>query len=206
MENYNIDKNQAQTDVAKVGLYAGGIIINNALQNTKVSVNPYSGNVPQNYNPDEPVSVSMLGTPVYSNLDIQGGSYTDNNGNTITYPSLTLDAVLFVVTQSKNIVITNIQGRNGSIKEYIADDDYNVTITGIIAGGNNVYPKNEVLALKKVLDSPTAININSWFLNQFGVHTIVIKDYNFGQEAGRNSQQAFSISAISDVPVILQIR
>jgi hypothetical protein len=206
MENYNIDKNQAQTDVAKVGLYAGGIIINNALQNTKVSVNPYSGNVPQNYNPDEPVSVSMLGTPVYSNLDVQGGSYTDNNGNTITYPSLTLDAVLFVVTQSKNIVITNIQGRNGSIKEYIADDDYNVTITGIIAGGNNVYPKNEVLALKKVLDSPTAININSWFLNQFGVHTIVIKDYNFGQEAGRNSQQAFSISAISDVPVILQIR
>lgn len=206
MENYNIDKNQAITDVAKVGLYAGGIIINNALQKTKVTVNAYDGKVPQNYTPDEPVAISQLGTPVYSNLDIQGGTYTDNDNNTINYPSITLDAVLFVVTQSKNIVITNVQGRNGSIKEYISDDDYNITITGIIAGQNNVYPKTEVLALKKILDSPVAINVNSWFLNQFGVHSIVVKDYNFNQEAGRNSQQAFSISAISDIPVILQIR
>jgi hypothetical protein len=206
MENYNIDKNQVLTDVSKVGAYAGGIIINNALQNSRVQPNLYNGKIDQNYTPDEPVAVSMLGTPVYSNLDLQGGTYTDNDGNTINYPSVTLDAVLFVVTQSKNIVITNIQGRNGSIKEYISDDDYNITITGIIAGGNNVYPKNEVLALKKVLDSPVAINVNSWFLNQFGVHSFVVKDYNFNQEAGRNSQQAFSISAISDVPVILQIR
>jgi len=206
MENYNIDKNQALTDVSKVGQYAGGIIINNALQSSRVAPNLYNGKIDQNYTPDEPVAVSMLGTPVYSNLDLQGGTYTDNDGNTINYPSITLDAVLFVVTQSKNIVITNIQGRNGSIKEYISDDDYNITITGIIAGGNNVYPKNEVLALKKVLDSPVAINVNSWFLNQFGVHSFVVKDYNFNQEAGRNSQQSFSISAISDVPVILQIR
>ena len=206
MENYNIDKNQALTDVSKAGLYAGGIIINNALQGSRVQPNLYNGRIDQNYTPDEPVAVSMLGTPVYSNLDIQGGTYTDNDGNTINYPSVTLDAVLFVVTQSKNIVITNVQGRNGSIKEYISDDDYNITITGIIAGGNNVYPKNEVLALKKVLDSPVAINVNSWFLNQFGVHSFVVKDYNFNQEAGRNSQQSFSISAISDLPVILQIR
>ena len=206
MENYNIDKNQALTDVSKVGAYAGGIIINNAIQSSRVQPNLYNGRIDQNYTPDEPVAVSMLGTPVYSNLDVQGGSYTDNDGNTINYPSITLDAVLFVVTQSKNIVITNVQGRNGSIKEYISDDDYNITITGIIAGGNNVYPKNEVLALKKVLDSPVALNVNSWFLNQFGVHSFVVKDYNFNQEAGRNSQQSFSISAISDIPVILQIR
>lgn len=206
MENYNIDKNQAPIDVSKVGAYAGGIIINNALQGSRVQPNLYNGRIDQNYTPDEPVAVSMLGTPVYSNLDIQGGTYTDNDNNTITYPSITLDAVLFVVTQSKNIVITTIQGRNGSIKEYIADDDYNITITGIIAGGNNVYPKNDVLALKKVLDSPVALQVNSWFLNQFGVHSFVVKDYNFNQEAGRNSQQSFSVSAISDTPVILQIR
>jgi len=195
--------NQNAIDLGKVVTNA---IVINSLPHPNVPNNQYDGNIPNTYNPDERVATSMLGTPVYSDLNIQGGSYTDNDGNTITFPAVQLDTILFVVTQSKNIVITNVQGRNGSIKEYISDDDYNITISGTIIGSNNVYPKDDVLGLKKVLDAPISLNVNSWFLNQFGVHGIVVKDYNFPQVAGRNSQQEFTISAISDLPVILQIR
>lgn len=212
MEDYPKQNNNNQIaeqiliDTAKIGSYAGGIFIANASQQPR-NIDDFNSRIPNNYQPDKPLGFSKsLGTPIYSDLDIQGGSYTDTDGNPITFPAIRFETVLFIVSQSKQIVTTNIQGRNGSIKEYISDDDYAITINGIITGQNNVYPRDSVLSLKKVLDAPVALQINSWFLRQFGIFSIVINDYNFPQVAGRNSQQEFSISALSDLPVILQIR
>lgn len=154
---------------------------------------------------DAALYLSSLGTPVYSDLDISGGTYTDGDTQR-TYPALRFATVLFFVNMSKSIVVTNIQGRNGSVKEYISDDDYQITIQGTIVGSQNTYPKESVDALKRVLDAPVALKVNSWYLNQLGIHSVVVKDYSLPQVAGRNNQQEFSISCLSDTPVILQIQ
>ncbi|MEI8137589.1 MAG: DUF6046 domain-containing protein, partial [Bacteroidota bacterium] len=74
---------------------------------------------------------SYLGTYTFSNL-----SLTDKStGNTIV-----IDTALFNVTQTKNIITTSIQGRNGTVKEYISLGDYNVTIKGVLTGTNGLYP------------------------------------------------------------------
>lgn len=168
--------------------------------------NPYKGKIPTPPETDKAIAISSLGTPVYSNLDIQAGAYTDDNGNTINYPSFRCDSVLFIVSQSKNIVKTAIQGRNGTVKEFISDGDYQISISGSISSkGNNIYPKDDVIALDKILKAPVAIAVNSWYLNQFGIHNIVIEYYSLPQQPGRNSQQDFQITATSDLPVILQL-
>ena len=75
---------------------------------------------------------SYLGTPVFSNLDFIGGSYKNLQGEQIEYEDLRIDTVLFDVSQQKNVVTTEIQGRNGTIKEYISDGDFAINISGLI--------------------------------------------------------------------------
>ncbi len=80
---------------------------------------------------DQPVAISLLGTNVYSNLIFDAGSY-EKDGKTTNFNSIQLDTVLINISQSKNIVTTALQGRNGTVKEYISDGDYVIQVSGMI--------------------------------------------------------------------------
>lgn len=156
---------------------------------------------------DKPLYKGVLGTDVYSNLDISGGTYTDNTGKQVAFDGIVIDTVLFNVSQSKNILKTNIQGSdNGTVKEYIGMGDYNIDISLIITGDNGVHPFNKVAQLKRIFDAPMALKVNSYYLNNLGIFNIVIENYSFPQDMGGYSQQQVSIQAVSDSPVILQIQ
>lgn len=148
---------------------------------------------------------SALGTPVYTNLQFTGKNYEDQYGRPKQFPTLVFDTVIMTVNQSKNIVTTAIQGRDGTVKEYIGMGDYVITINGIITGANGHYPVDEVRELKKMLDAPIAIDVVSWYLQNLDISTIVIKDYDIPQVEGGYSYQRFSINALSDTPQEIQI-
>ena len=162
-------------------------------------------NIPQGPTPDAPVATSVLNTPVYTNIRFLPKTYTDNTGKSITTDDLTYDAVLITVSQSKKIIKTEIQGRDGTVKEYIGMDDYHVQVNGIITGSNGVHPAQDIARLKKMLDAPVAIDVVSAYLQNLGVHSLVVEDSTFAQEAGGYSYQTFSISFISDIPQQLRL-
>jgi len=147
----------------------------------------------------------MLGAPVFSDLNISAGSYVDNNGKTISYNQIKIDTVLFDVRQSKNLVFTPIQGSNTTVKEYISDQDYQINIIGVLSAPNGQFPFQDMADLIKVLKAPIPLSINSWYLQLFNIYNIVITDYDMNMRAGYYSQQAFSISCVSDEPVELKI-
>jgi hypothetical protein len=174
------------------------------------------------YSPDEPIGgLSVLGTPVYSNLKIYGFSFTDNQGNLQTLPNdqygsgqnantrigsnnghyQLFDSVLITLTQPIRVVKTEIQGRDGTVKEYIGKDDAQLVINIGIFGKNGVYPASEVQKLKRWLDAPLSKKITAWWLNDLGINNIVVTDYTMPQVEGGYSYQLFSINAISDAPV-----
>lgn len=135
-----------------------------------------------------------LGANVFSNLDIAGF--------VIKFP-----LVLFNVMQKRNIVTTKIQGRDGSIKEYISDEDYEINIKGTIPGVNGVFPLLSVTELMKICKAKQALHINSFYLNNiFGIYDIVISSYSMDQAAGRTSEFPFSITAVSDTPIQLKLK
>jgi Domain of unknown function (DUF6046) len=169
-------------------------------------INLFQNQVPPSGQLDKPLYYGDLGTPIFSNLEIQGGSYTDEFGKQVTFAGITIDTILYTVNQSKEIVKTIMQGRPGSVKEYICDGDYNILISGIITGGNGLHPYDAVSQLKAILDAPVALNINSKYLQNLGIYSIVVEDYTIGQSVGSMGQQPFNITAVSDVPVILQIK
>lgn len=154
---------------------------------------------------DEKASVSYFGTPVYSNLKIRPFEYNNLEGKTISIKNgIKIDSVLITITQTKNIVTTPIQGRNGTEKEYISDGDYQIEITGVINSQLNNYPEDDVKELVQICNAPVPIPADcliSEYLNWFGIHTMVITSYEFPQGEGIRNQQEFSISAISDIPI-----
>jgi hypothetical protein len=164
---------------------------------------PYFGQ--DSFKEDEtlPQYYSILGTAVFSDLDMD--AYKPG------YNKIQIPTVLFNVSQKKNIISTSVQGRNGTIKEYISDGDFNIQIKGVLTSKNGIYPNKSVGAYNTIQDLYSyctlnqSIKINSWYLRQFGIYDIVIVDYNFPQNEGEYAMQPFEITAISDTPFELNI-
>jgi hypothetical protein len=160
---------------------------------------------------------SYLGTPVFAQVQIQGGSFfelEDTTGeNPIEFEGIVMQTVLVDVSMSKNIVKTSIQGRDGTVKEYISKGDYIINMTGNIVGqtkGNTiegigqVFPKIDTEKLIKICEVPEAITITSEFLQLFGINEVVIEDYKFAEKEGFRNMQPFQISMSSDTPINLE--
>lgn len=151
---------------------------------------------------EEPVGQSYLGTPVIDNLEFPQGSYTDQDGNVIDYGAVVVDTVTFSVSRVKNIVKTKIQGRNGTVKEYVSDGDYEITCRGIISNRDNVLPLNQARDLTKVFEVPQQIPIVSEYLNDlFEIFDVVIEQWDMPQVEGKRNEVPFSFTAVSDVPL-----
>jgi hypothetical protein len=154
----------------------------------------------------------MLGNIVMSNLEIQGDRYKGINGD-VTFPTITFDTVLFNVSGSKNVIETNIQGKNGSVFEYVSMANYNVQIRGILTAPQGVYPGkqteyngvNNMANLWAALEAPQSLRVNSWFLNQFNIFRLVVLSYEFPQNEGQYSVQPFVIEAKSDMDFIVNL-
>ncbi len=165
----------------------------------------YKAGMPKENGEGKSYGVSRLGTPVFSNLDISAFSYTTNSGRQIDVPAINFDTVLFTVNQQKNIITTDLQGRNSSVKEYISDKDYQIEIMGVLNAENRNFPLEDLQDLIAMLKAPVSLSINSWYLDLFGISNLVVMSYDIGQEEGKYSNQSFSISCLSDVPIELQI-
>lgn len=151
----------------------------------------------------------LLGNNVFSNLSIAGTAGTDGR----SIPELNFETVLFNVQGVKNIVETPIQGKRGEVVEYIGQGNYRVNIKGVIAGNNGVYPDrrdefngvNNVTNLIRMCELDVELDVNSWFLNQFGITKLVIYDFNIPQMEGEYSTQTFEIFAKSEEDFIIDL-
>lgn len=150
----------------------------------------------------------MFGLPVFDIItfgDTNGLRYKTLNGEIISIGRLDLGTVLCTVNMTKNIVATPIQGRNGTVKEYISDGDYVINIKGLIVSpAQESFPEVEFNVLKKYCDAPVEIPVASTFLNRFGIKSFVIQDYRFDQTEGMRNVQAFEINCLSDQPIELK--
>jgi hypothetical protein len=191
--------------------FAPGVGVYVAKGNTQSNYNPYKKIEPTEK--DKPLYKSALGTFVFCNFEIQPGSWTDDKGVVHKWRNpnhkdglLVFDTVLMMVDQPKNIVKTKVQGKNGSVKEYISDDDYMINIRLLIVGKPGVMPLDEVSALKKALSAPVPLAINSRWLQNLGIDSIVVEHVSYPQVEGEYSMQAVEIRASSDEPIELIIK
>lgn len=120
---------------------------------------------------------------------------------------------IIALNMEKNIVTTALQGRNGTIKEYISDGDYNISIDAGIStytldykeDFDIAYPIDAVAELKKFLSIPEALEVQSDFLEIFGIKSAVVKSFGLQQETHSN-RQSINIQMLSDEPYEIKLK
>jgi hypothetical protein len=136
---------------------------------------------------------SMLGTPVYSYLRLTGADGA----------SVEMDSVLMSVGIQKQITKTAIAGKRGTVKELINEGDYAISVSGKLVAEKGVYPDFDTSLLIGLLKEGNSLEIESPFLEQFGITTIVIENAGMPQAQGRMNEQPFSFQAYDDEPIEL---
>lgn len=145
---------------------------------------------------------SDFGLPTFDVLIFNELKYTSHKEKKdITVPQLEMGIALIDINQSKNIVMTQVQGRNGTIKEYVSDGDYSITIKGVMVGlGQDVYPEEKIKLLRDFLNAPVPISVSSTILNRFNITDIVVNNYSIDQTEGMRNVVPFEIQAVSETP------
>lgn len=152
---------------------------------------------------DEAVAQSYLGTPVYDQLIFPA----EGNEEIQLINDLVINDVIFRVTRLKIIVKTPVQGRKGTVKELVTLGDYQIEIMGkIVSEYPNQKPIDKLRELLKVESYEGNVSVAVKFLSAFDIETILIERIECTEERGFYNEIPFTIMAVSDDPIELQLR
>lgn len=159
--------------------------------------------------------ISDGGNPTFSELkDLQGKNWLTSLAIAFGDKKIALDECIISVNQEKNIVVTALQGRNGTIKEYISDGDYQISINAAVTNykekGDDYeasleYPEDKVRQFVELLQMPETLDVQSDFLEVFGIKSAVVTGFSLEQETHSN-RQAFQIQMLSDLPYEIRLK
>ena len=113
------------------------------------------------------------------------------------------------VSLQKEVVKPALVGRAGTIKEYITDGDYQLSISvGLVAVDDegritDQYPERAMAQLREILERPEALEVNSAFLDLFGITHIVVTGFTAKQMTHSN-RQVIEITALSDTEYVIE--
>lgn len=122
---------------------------------------------------------------------------------------LVINDVTVNVSLQKEIVRTALVGRAGTIKEYITDGDYQLSMTvGIVATDENggiidQYPERAVAQLREIFERPESLEVSSAFLDLFGITRMVVSGFSAKQMTHSN-RQVIEITALSDTEYVIE--
>ena len=145
---------------------------------------------------------SIFGHPLFDTFQFLATQFDDLEGNNIVIGApIILESVLIEVNQTKKVVITEVQGANGNIKEYINPGDYEISLTGMIVGKNANQPPDLNLrnALEKLLNAPVALPVTSNFMDFLKINSVVVMSFRFNQIEGTRNAIGISVTMLSDV-------
>ena len=107
---------------------------------------------------------------------------------------------LIQVNSKNNIVMTTVQGRDYTRKEYISGGDLEININGKITSKYpDVYPDAEVSKFLKIMQYKGALNCENTILRQFNITQLIILSYNVPAPEYRNIQP-YTISCVAVEP------
>lgn len=111
--------------------------------------------------------------------------------------------VLIDTSRSKNIVSTQINGQNGTVKEWINDGDLQITLT-IQVWDDMDYPQQRLKEIKDFLKRNRALKIHNKHLNdEDGVTRIVVTGWRHTPKTWANGQ-TITVDCVSDETYIIE--
>lgn len=137
-----------------------------------------------------------FGQPVYMPVEL---SVADGFGLDPLY----LDSAIVDLRQPMEVVKTQVQGRRWTVKEWIAEGDFEITFSGLLAG-RGAYPLEDVVRLKEYMTLGVPLRVSHAVLNALGIHEIVVEEWSLPSDQSINIAP-YEFVALSDEPVELRI-
>ncbi len=104
------------------------------------------------------------------------------------------------MNSSKNIVMTQVQGRDYTRKELVSGGDLQFSINGnIVSNERGVYPTEAVKKFVQIMEYNGILNVNFMMFQPFNVTRIIVKDYSLSQQTYKNVQP-YSFNCVAIEP------
>lgn len=153
--------------------------------------------------------MSDLGVSFYtkndSNIDVFMPIWVSENSRDAK--EYLLPNTIMSLTNKKNIVITPLVNRKGTVKEEVSFDDWELNIKGVVVGKGNNYPDAEVQKLLNWYNDRTTFNIQnartSMCLGK--EEKVIMVDIKLPELSGYQNTQPFEMKLISDSEFSLYI-
>lgn len=111
------------------------------------------------------------------------------------------------LSQSKVVIKTPLVGRNGTVKEFIAMDDFQIDVIMTLVGENNEYPEKEIEKIEQLWRVNEAVDIVSAITDLWlSVDSkVVLTDLTIEPVGEYENLQVISVQLISDINFELEI-
>lgn len=111
-----------------------------------------------------------------------------------------IPCALISITGRKNIIETSLVGRQGSVKELISLEDYQISITGAVFGENQVWPEEQLDAINELYNINEAIELKCALTDVFLSENdkVVIQELNLPQAGQTEHVQVVEIKCVTD--------
>ena len=148
---------------------------------------------------------SLLGTPVYSDMTLIAPDLT------FELPILSIQEVIFSVSQNKRIIKHTVPGRDGTVKDYIGLGDFIINVDGALVSGYtdnapyktttaNLSTRVGATDLLEYLNYNDRLQIRSKFLNALGITQVVVDHFKITEKRATRNVIPFRIQFSSDGP------
>ena len=108
---------------------------------------------------------------------------------------------LVSVSSDKNVVLTQVAGRDYSRKELVSNGDVKFSITGHITSNlPDCYPTEEVQKFREIMRYRGVVEVNNVIFDQWGIKYIVITGFNMPTQEGSKSVQDYSFECVGVQP------
>jgi len=130
----------------------------------------------------------------------------------VTLGGVFLPYVYMTISAVKNIVITPLTDRRGSVKELISVDDYRIAIRGFFIDAEGKFPEQQVSDLKTLFERNEAIDLECALSDLFFLSTengakdkVIITDFRLLEKQGVEHVREFELNLITDQQLELTI-
>ena len=152
---------------------------------------------------------SIVGRTVQDYLELtisKGGTYYNNKEGKVE-PNSKYGDIVFVdlqpqvqVSSRNNIIMTTVQGRDYSRKEFISGGDLEFTIAGKVTSKYpDIYPEAEVSKLLKLMQYKGVVDCDNTILRQLNITQLIVLNYSLQPSSCRNIQP-YTISCVAVEP------
>jgi hypothetical protein len=149
------------------------------------------------------VTSNLTGKAVYDAIIFKDPN--NNDTNTITEKDLKIGVALISASQEKNIVKTQVIGREGTVNTYVNKGNWNITIKGVVVNPlANKRPSEDLRKLDTFAGYATQLTVISNFLLDLDVKTIIIENVSYEQREGMRNVYDYTLTCFSEIPFVIQ--